>query len=179
MVFSGLAGCAHTPDAAPPAPSPAAPVSTPEPAPPPEDELTLERTACSGACPVYTLAIHRDGRVHFVGVRDVAAEGARDWRMEPMYARHLFSEVERSGFLALGPRYPTEVEEFPGLVLTLRKDGAVHRVQLGGEGSAELARDLAAEQMLTRLGVLIDKLTASGRFVDVGSKKKSGSCVEP
>lgn len=168
-------GCAHAQSVPASAPVTTAPAAVA----PLEDELTLERTACSGACPVYSLAIHRDGRVHFVGVKDVAVMGERDWRLEAVYARHLFGEVERSGFLALQPRYSLEVEEFPGLVLSLRKHGVVQRVQLGGPDSADFPRDRDAEQLLTRLGVLIDKLTASGRFVDVGSKKKAGSCVEP
>jgi hypothetical protein len=145
---------------------------------PPPDELTLSRTACSGSCPVYTLTLHRDGRVHFTGVRDVALVGTTDWRMESLYARHLFTEFERSGFLQLGARYPTEVEEFPGLVLTLRREGVVHRVQLGGDGTADLDRDVEAERLLKRLAVTIDKLTGSGRFVETDSKKKGGGCVD-
>lgn len=112
-----------------------------EPAPAPlPDVLVLERTACSGDCPVYTLTLQRNGRVHFTGVKNVALVGEKDWKIEPLFAQHLFGEFERSGFLKLSPRYPTEVEEFPGVVLTLTVAGVAHRVQLGGDGTAELAR---------------------------------------
>ena len=171
--------CAHAPA---PVVAPAAPVVVevaPPPAPEPEpDELTLERTACSGECPVYTLTLRANGRVHFAGVADVAAIGERDWRMEPAFAKHLFSEFARADFFHFAKRYPTEVEEFPGLVLTLRREGRVHRVQLGGEGTAELPRDHEAERMLQRLAVTIDKLTASGRYVETNSKRKAGGCVD-
>ena len=150
-----------------------------EPAPAPlPDVLVLERTACSGDCPVYTLTLQRNGRVHFTGVKNVALVGEKDWKIEPLFAQHLFGEFERSGFLKLSPRYPTEVEEFPGVVLTLTVAGVAHRVQLGGDGTAELARDLAAEQLLKRLAVTIDKLTTSARVVETDSKKKSGGCVD-
>lgn len=162
-----LLGCAHPP------------VRMVEPAPPPApDTLVLERTACSGSCPVYALTLQRNGRVHFVGVKDVALVGQTDWRIEPVFAQHLFGEFERSGFLALSPRYPTEVEEFPGLSLTVTLAGRAHRVQLGGPGTDELARDLDAERLLKRLALTIDKLTASARFVETDSKKKAGGCVD-
>ncbi|GMU58807.1 MAG: hypothetical protein AMXMBFR34_05700 [Myxococcaceae bacterium] len=106
IVGTLLFSCAHG--------GPAAPVVAP-PAQASPDELTLERTACSGACPVYSVTVRRDGRVHYTGVKDVALVGERDWRVEATFLRHLFSEVERSGFLSMGPRYPTEVEELPGL----------------------------------------------------------------
>ncbi|MEW5743745.1 MAG: DUF6438 domain-containing protein [Myxococcota bacterium] len=172
-----LLACAH------PASSPASPEHAP-PTPPDAglsnqpDELTLERTACSGACPVYTLTVRADGQVHFVGRKDVALVGERHWRIDSLYARHLFTEVDRSGFLTLGPRYPTEVEELPGLVLTLRRAGNVHRVQLGGAGTADLSRDVDAERLLQRLGTLVDKLTGCGRYVEADSKKKGAGCVD-
>ncbi|MFZ5441301.1 MAG: DUF6438 domain-containing protein [Myxococcota bacterium] len=148
------------------------------PAPPPPDELTLERTACAGSCPVYVLTVQADGHVHFVGVKDVALVGVREWRIEPAFARHLFGELERAGFFELAPRYPTEVEEFPGLVLTVRRDGRSHRVQLGGEGTAALARDVRAEQLLKRLATTVDKLTGCGRFVEIDSKRTGGGCTD-
>lgn len=176
LPFVLLLACAHAPPVAPiepPAPAPAPAPTVIEP-----DTLTLERTACAGQCPVYTLTILRDGHVHFVGRADVAVEGERDWKIEKAFSAHLFSEFERAGFLTLGARYPTEVEEFPGVVLTLRRAGVLHRVQLGGEGSAELPRDLDAEHLISRLATLVDKLTASGRFTEKDSKKKAGGCVE-
>lgn len=171
--------CAHAPAPVVAPVVPAAVAVPPLPAPEPEpDELTLERTACSGECPVYTLTVRANGRVHFTGVADVAAVGERDWRMEPAFAKHLFSEFTRADFFHFAARAPTEVEEFPGLVLTLRREGRVHRVQLGGEGTAELPRDREAERMLQRLAVTIDKLTASGRYVETDSKRKAGGCVD-
>ncbi len=54
--------------------------ATPRPAvaPPPPHELavTLERTFCYGECPVYQLAIYRDGVVQFTGKDHVDVIGA-------------------------------------------------------------------------------------------------------
>ena len=145
---------------------------------PAPDALVLQRTACSGSCPVYTLTLQRNGRVHFVGVNDVALVGETDWKIEPVFAQHLFGEFERSGFLTLPAKVPTEVDEFPGVVLTLTVAGTAHRVQLGGEGTADLPRDLVAEKLIKRLAVMIDKLTASAKVVETDSKKKAGGCID-
>jgi hypothetical protein len=145
---------------------------------PAPDTLVLQRTACSGNCPVYTLSLQRNGRVHFVGLKDVALVGETDWKVEPVFAQHLFGEFERAGFLTLPAKVPTEVEEFPGVVLTLTTSGTAHRVQLGGEGTGELARDLASEKLIKRLAVMVDKLTASAKVVETDSKKKAGGCID-
>ncbi len=171
-----LTACAHA--AAPPIVD-AAPVVVRESVPTAvPDELVLERTPCSGSCPVYALTVHRDGHVHFTGVRDVALVGEREWRIDATFARHLISEVERAGLFTFAPRYATEVEEFPGLVLSLRRAGRSGRVQLGGEGSVESPRDLDVERVLKGLAKTIDTLTGAGRFIEKDSKKQGGACTD-
>lgn len=170
LLLLGLLACVHAP--------PPQVVAPPEPPPLPPDGLVLQRTACSGSCPVYTLTLQPQGQVHFEGVDHVAQRGGRDWRIEPLFAKHLFGELERAGFFTLAPRYPTEVEEFPGLVLTVTRAGVTHRVQLGGDGTGDLVRDVKAERLLERLATTIDKLTGAARSVETDSKKKAGGCVE-
>jgi hypothetical protein len=127
---------------------------------------------------VYSVTLHPDGRVHFVGTADVALVGERDWRIEPAFAKHLFGELDRARLGSLAPRYSTEVEEFPGLVLAFSRGGASHRVQLGGEGSAEAPRDVAVEKLLQRLALTIDKLVGDARFVATDPKRRGDGCVE-
>lgn len=169
-----LAACAPK---APPAPV-AVPAPAATPATPPEDHITLSRTACSGSCPVYTLTVYRSGRVHFRGVADTFLVGEKEWRIDAMFARHLFGEFEKANLAALEPKLPTEVEEFPGVVLELVKDGVTTRRQLGGEGTGELARNVEHEALIKKLATIVDKLTASGRYVETSSKRKAGSCVD-
>lgn len=144
----------------------------------PEDHVTLERTACAGSCPVYTLTVFRSGRVQFHGAADTFLLGDKEWRIDAMFAKHLFGELEKANLGALKARVPTEVEEFPGVVLEYVKGGVTVRRQLGGAGTEELPRDLEAELLIKKLATLVDKLTASGRYVETSSKRKAGSCVE-
>lgn len=50
--------------------------------------VTLERTYCMGACPVYSVTVHGDGRLEYNGVDNVAVTG-------PKQARVSRAEVER------------------------------------------------------------------------------------
>ena len=43
--------------------------------------VTLERHACFGACPTYTLTLRGDGSVVYVGGRHVAVTGTRRARL--------------------------------------------------------------------------------------------------
>jgi hypothetical protein len=85
--------------------------ATPRPPPPtaqPALRVTLERTACMGACPVYRVDI--DGRQHlarFIGTENVSTEGARVTRvsdadivaLDRKIAEVRFFERSRNGML--------------------------------------------------------------------------------
>lgn len=45
------------------------------------DSLTLERTGCLGACPIYTVTIYANGAVRWVGEANVASMGMRTGRI--------------------------------------------------------------------------------------------------
>ena len=44
--------------------------------------VQLERTACYGNCPAYTVTIHGDGRVEYNGKTPVKEKGLREGRIE-------------------------------------------------------------------------------------------------
>ncbi len=71
-----LAACERASSAPAPAPqlAPAPEVAPAQPAPH-ELVATLARGACYGTCPVYTLAIYRDGVVEYTGTRYVELKG--------------------------------------------------------------------------------------------------------
>lgn len=52
--------------------------------------VSLERTACFGACPQYSVSLYRDGIVAYEGVRFVKVRGKRMARLTPeeAAARH-------------------------------------------------------------------------------------------
>jgi hypothetical protein len=75
LVLVLLAGCWIGTEARPPAQTPAPVPARPSGRPP--LEISLERTACLGRCPVYKIAIRDAGRVEWRGAANVAAPGPR------------------------------------------------------------------------------------------------------
>ncbi len=55
------------------------------------NEIGLERGACLGACPVYTVVFRDDGSVKYVGERGVSREGKHTGTIY----RYLFDEMAR------------------------------------------------------------------------------------
>jgi Domain of unknown function (DUF6438) len=91
LVF-GIAACdaGAVPQQAPPtakaAPTtaPAKPpvITPPPPKPHPHEVLaTLQRTACYGTCPIYTMTVYRDGVVEYDGVEYVKTKGKATGRI--------------------------------------------------------------------------------------------------
>jgi len=78
-------------------------------------KLKLERTACMGACPIYTLVIHGDGRVEWLGKDNVAALGPRRGRASPSEIAELermllamkFFDRDEYGHLPIEPQCTT------------------------------------------------------------------------
>ena len=72
---------------------------------------SLERGPCRGFCPAYRVDVFADGRVRFLGERNVERTGAQA-RTIPLTAVHaLMREIESSGFAAADTAY---VHESPG-----------------------------------------------------------------
>jgi hypothetical protein len=67
--------------------------------------VRFERSRCYGSCPAYTLTIHGDGRIEYVGAQHVKVTGTQEGRVEPGTVRALMSEFARAKFLSLPEEY--------------------------------------------------------------------------
>jgi len=68
-------------------------------------EITLERTACFGTCPVYSVRITGDGTVEYVGKAHVRIVGPARTRISVAAVRQLLDIVERAGYFQMEPEY--------------------------------------------------------------------------
>jgi hypothetical protein len=67
--------------------------------------IQLERTACLGSCPAYSVIIHGDGRVEYNGTRNVKETGTREGRIETDKVRALASEFAKIKFWGIAEDY--------------------------------------------------------------------------
>jgi hypothetical protein len=67
--------------------------------------ITLERTACFGSCPVYSISVWPSGEVKYEGKVHVSRMGAASARVPRERLEALLSEIERAGYFSFADRY--------------------------------------------------------------------------
>ena len=102
---------------------------------PPDLLITLERTGCEGACPMYSLKALADGRVVYRGRQFVRNKGRADARLTPQQLRQLVSEFEKANYFSLRNRYQNPEEgcsssglDYPSAITSLRINGRVKTI---------------------------------------------------
>lgn len=91
-------------------------------------ELTLERTACHGSCPVYTVTVRGDGTCAWHGEQDVGTLGDVSYAVAPAEVAKLVAQSEVLHFLDLDDAYRMDVKDAPSTILTLSIDGKKKRI---------------------------------------------------
>jgi hypothetical protein len=71
----------------------------------PDAEITLERTACFGTCPVYSVRITGDGAVEYIGKQYVRVVGPARKRISVAAVQQLLEFIERAGYFQMEPEY--------------------------------------------------------------------------
>jgi len=91
--------------------------------------IRLERTACYGTCPVYSVEIHGDGTVIWNGERFVKAMGARRYRIPVAKVRALAARFRAARFYSALEAYEGGVTDLPSANLTLTWGGVSKSVR--------------------------------------------------
>lgn len=90
--------------------------------------ITLERTACFGACPVYTVSIDGDGAVIYTGRRFVGVTGERHGQASRADVQALLQAFDAARFESLNDAYRAHVTDLPSQIITLTRNGHTKRV---------------------------------------------------
>lgn len=103
--------------------------------------ITLERTACFGTCPVYTVGIFEDGTVVYEGERSVAVPGEQISQIAPETVALMIGAFEDAGYFAWNEAYDTQtVSDLPSTITSVTSAGETHRiVRYAGDNTAPLA----------------------------------------
>lgn len=116
--------------------------------------IKLERTACFGECPVYTVSIDGKGNVTYEGARFVRVEGRQTDRIPLSRVAEILATAERIGFFELRDKYrtirnpdgtETIVTDLPTTFVRITRDGRSKRIEdyIGApDGLRELERQI-------------------------------------
>jgi hypothetical protein len=104
--------------------------------------ITLERTACHGTCPVYTLSIFQDGKVEYDGLDFVQVKGKQTGSITPEQVKELLSTFKDADYTNLKDEYKAPVTDLATTITSFTQDGKTKTVSnYGGclEGSPDRA----------------------------------------
>jgi hypothetical protein len=137
----------------------------------PDDLIVrLERTACFGECPVYTVTIDGRGNVRYEGTRFVRVEGRQSDRIPVSRVAAILAAAEQIGFFELRDQYrvvenrdgsSTIVTDLPSTFVTISRDGRTKRIEdyFGApEGLKQLERQID-ETARTKRWIFLDAPT--------------------
>lgn len=103
--------------------------------------ITLERTACFGTCPVYTIAILEDGTVQYNGGDFVQVTGEQTSQIDPALVAQMVEAFADAGYFEWDEAYDTQdVSDLSTVITSVTRDGETHRIsRYLGDSSAPLA----------------------------------------
>ncbi|MEA2713779.1 MAG: hypothetical protein QOK27_1740 [Gemmatimonadales bacterium] len=97
--------------------------------------ITLERTACFGSCPVYTISVTASGDVQYEGRAHVRKMGAATGRVPQELVDALLSELNRGGYFTFAERYTSPeptcgryVTDSPTVITSVTLGGRTKRI---------------------------------------------------
>jgi hypothetical protein len=123
--------------------------------------ITMSRSACFGACPVYYIEIHEDGKVIYMGYKNVNVTGEQSSTIPVEKVNELVNQFNRIGYFNLEDRYnELEITDQATVQSSIGIDGIFESVDdyLGPVELPELPKLRQFENM-------IDEVTNSSRWV--------------
>jgi hypothetical protein len=121
--------------------------------------ITLERTACFGACPVYSLTINGDGTVIYVGEDFVKTKGERETTIGADAVNQLVLEFEKADYFSLNDSYTGfGVSDMPSANTSITVGGQTKAVK-------HYLGDRSAPEKLTELENKIDEIVNSAQWI--------------
>ncbi|MFC1904206.1 DUF6438 domain-containing protein [Chloroflexota bacterium] len=134
--------------------------ATPAPSDLKEVVITLERTACHGTCPVYTLTIYGSGTVIYEGKEFVKTTGEKEWNISEEKVRQLVSEFEKIDYFSKSDSYEERtITDAPSVITSITIDGKTKSIK-------HYHGDFSAPELLTKLENRIDEITNSAQWIE-------------
>lgn len=130
----------------------------------PEDfQVTLEKGACRGFCPIYTLTVSADGTVTYEGTDFVEVTGQETANLSESEVILLFEVVQAADYFSFEDRYATEATDLPTTSTTVTMNGQTKVVEHYGLGCDNEAENAPAE--LCELEALMEDIAISNGWV--------------
>ena len=135
--------------------------------------ITMSRSACFGACPVYYIEIHEDGKVIYRGYKNVDVIGEQSSTIPVEKVNELVNQFNHIGYFNLEDRYDElAITDQATVQTSIEIDGIFKSVHdyLGAIEVPELPK-------LRQLENMIDEVTNSSRWVGFHALDEANSII--
>ncbi|MBI3476637.1 MAG: ankyrin repeat domain-containing protein [Acidobacteria bacterium] len=136
---------------------------------PSQPVITLERTACLGSCPIYKLAIYKDGSTVYEGKEYVRIKGTETYRIEADAVRQLANKFVAARYFSFESKYVSiktadgsemVVTDLPSTYTSFTWEGHTKKIDDYVGGPREL-RELEEE---------VDRAAKSSRYIRIDAE---------
>jgi Domain of unknown function (DUF6438) len=142
---------------------------------PPDTLITLERTGCDGACPIYTLKISADGTIIFEGRNFVRKAGKTEGSVTQNQLRQIIAAFDKANYFSLKDKYagaedgcPTTWTDYPSAVTFIKINGKSKTIS-HNYGCRETRPDKSLGDVypkeLFELEKTIDEIAGTGQWI--------------
>ena len=122
--------------------------------------ITLERAACFGTCPVYTLAIYGDGTVVYEGINCVKTMGRVESVISQEKIEEIVLEFEKANYFSLNNNYiERNMTDVQSVITSITMGGRAKTIE-------HYHGDFSAPETLTRLEDKIDEIVNSNQWIE-------------
>jgi len=121
--------------------------------------ITLERTACNGTCPVYTLKIYGTGLIVYEGESYVRIKGRKTSKISEDKLDKLMSWFKEIDFFSLNDSY--EENTFPDMATAITSI----KINDNSKSVRHNYGDISAPKELTKLEHRIDRISNSLQWI--------------
>jgi hypothetical protein len=126
---------------------------------------TLDRGACNGTCPTYTLYIYDDGVVEYIGSEFVMVRGSATTRLSDRQLSELDQLFAQANYFALGGSYETDhANDAPLIATSYTHGGRTKEIRHAS------SPDIPAALVAVEAG--IDKIVHTARWIGTQEQRE-------
>jgi hypothetical protein len=128
---------------------------------------SLERTACYGTCPIYTVTVHTDGTVEYQGKRFVKVMGPQVAKLSPDQVKALREAFAQAKYFELKGTFDClQMTDLPWAITRYREAGKERSIRhyFGCRGAPEALKTLERR---------IDEIVGTERWVGTKAERKN------
>ena len=104
--------------------------------------ISLEYTPCFGFCPTYTVSIHEDGSVNYVGYENVQKIGTIQSSITKTQLDSILEKINQINFYEFDDEYGAEITDIPRIVFSVNLNDDVKSIKSPSHTMPEQLKEL-------------------------------------